>query len=291
MENAAKALEIAAGVLLGVMILSLIAYFFDQIGVWPQREDELETAEQLAKFNTEYEVYQKSAMYGVDVISCLNKAISNNQKYAESGSFFSGQEYGSAGTSSKGKNDRYYIDVFVNIKSNLEETIEVYYMGTDNMIHQSFEGETRDPNSSEISLKDVFKDVYNKDIKNFYTSFNDLTKLVPVTVQLTDESQYMTVDGGTELEIEEIGVRKKYYSLRSATDTVGRNTELGRLLSFSDNIKIVVSNNNNSKQFRDWSKATWVTALYSFKTKRFKCDYVGYSEVTGRVNRIYFSEI
>ena len=109
MENAAKALEIAAGVLLAVIILSLIAYFFSTISEWPTQEDSMESAEQLAKFNLEYEVYEKSAMYGVDVISCLNKAKSNNEKYVEGSSFLSGNRYG----------DEFTINVFVNIKEAL----------------------------------------------------------------------------------------------------------------------------------------------------------------------------
>ena len=75
MENAARALEIAAGVLIGVLLMALIVYFFKSIGEWPQQEDDTASVEQVAKFNLEYEVYNKKGMYGVDVISCLNKAI------------------------------------------------------------------------------------------------------------------------------------------------------------------------------------------------------------------------
>ena len=35
----------------------------------------------------------------------------------------------------------------------------------------------------------------------------------------------------------------------------------------------------------------WTTALYKFKTKRFTCDYINYNSTTGRVDKIYFSEI
>ena len=128
MENAAKALEIAAGVLLAVIIMSLIAYFFTQLGVWPQEQEKVESAEQLARFNKEYTVYEKSAMYGVDVISCLNKAKSNNEKYAEGGSFFTGAKY-----EEKGEKNNYYIDVYVNINSPLKESLEIYYMNKENI--------------------------------------------------------------------------------------------------------------------------------------------------------------
>ena len=66
MENATKALEMAAGVLLGVIILAVIVYFFGSISLWPQEQDDIQTAEQLSDFNLEYEVYDKKAM---DVVS------------------------------------------------------------------------------------------------------------------------------------------------------------------------------------------------------------------------------
>lgn len=85
--NIAKLVHIVGGILIGVVLLSLISYFFSSIGLLPSQEDETESREQLAKFNLEYEIYDKKGMYGVDVISCLNKAQSNNEKYAE-GRFF-----------------------------------------------------------------------------------------------------------------------------------------------------------------------------------------------------------
>ena len=112
MENTAKALEIVAGVLLAVIIISLIVYFFSTISEWPSQEDEMQSAEQLAQFNLEYEVYEKNAMYGVDVISCLNKARSNNQKYVEgTAGFLSGNRYG---------ND-FTIDVYVRSEEHTSE--------------------------------------------------------------------------------------------------------------------------------------------------------------------------
>ena len=117
MENASKALEIAAGVLLGVLIMSLIAYFFTSISTWPEQEDNEKELEQTAKFNLEYEVYDKKGMYGADVISCLTKAINNNEKYYEGGSFLSGQKYG----------EKYWVNVYVKLNSCLKEEIYVYH--------------------------------------------------------------------------------------------------------------------------------------------------------------------
>lgn len=296
MENAAKALEIAAGVLLAVIILSLIAYFFSTISEWPTQEDSMESAEQLAKFNLEYEVYEKSAMYGVDVISCLNKAKSNNEKYVEGSSFLSGNRYG----------DEFTINVFVNIKEPLEETIEVYYFDQEtNTEKQRF-----DDSASEFMALTGDKDFQNNLPKemtdmmdaNHYTNFRGDEKLVTKSNKLdTDSTKYMMPNGGTfELTLAdgtqakaEDGTTKKYYALLDGSNST---SALHKLLEFSSNNPRMQARNSNTNvgstsSFRYWSTVVWSTALYDFKTKRFTCDSIKYNEATGRVSEIYFSEI
>lgn len=296
MENAAKALEIAAGVLLAVIILSLIAYFFSTISEWPTQEDSMESAEQLAKFNLEYEVYEKSAMYGVDVISCLNKAKSNNEKYVEGSSFLSGNRYG----------DEFTINVFVNIKEALEETIEVYYFDEES----NTEKQRFDDSAAEFMALTGDKDFQNNlpeemtDMMdaNHYTNFRGDEKLVTKSNKLdTDSTKYMMPNGGTfELTLEdgtqakaEDGTTKKYYALLDGTNST---SALHKLLEFSSNnprMQVRNSNTNvgSTSSFRYWSTVVWSTALYDFKTKRFTCDSIKYNEDTGRVSEIYFSEI
>ena len=72
-----KALLIAAGIFFAMLILTMIMYMSGKITEIGEVQESKRAAEQLAAFNAEYEAYQKSGMYGVDVISCLNKAKSN----------------------------------------------------------------------------------------------------------------------------------------------------------------------------------------------------------------------
>ncbi|HIT70984.1 MAG TPA: hypothetical protein IAD08_03610 [Candidatus Scatovivens faecipullorum] len=276
MENAAKALELAAGVLLGVMLMALISYFFSHVGEWPQQDDEIATQEQLAKFNLEYEVYDKKGMYGVDVISCLNKAKSNNEKYAEGNRFLSGAAYG----------EQYYIDVCVNINSPLEEKLEVRYYDKNQKEVVAYDDDAPLVDGKELTMNDVglFAGLdMSKD--NNYTSFRITSPLKTTTVVLdaSKDNRYMEANSGSEIYPKEGEEQKKYYSLM-------KDTQLESLLNFSNFLTIKVDN-NTGENLEYWSSATWQTALYNFKTKRFKCDFIGYSEVTGRVNEIYFSEL
>ena len=81
MENVSKALLIAGGVLLSIMVVSLLVYTGKSFGKISRAEQEAKLTKDRQAYNAEYEVYDKSLMYGTDVLSCLNKAQSNNQKY------------------------------------------------------------------------------------------------------------------------------------------------------------------------------------------------------------------
>ena len=84
MENAAKALIIAGGILLAIMTLSLLVYMVGTTSRMAQSQDEKKQLEQLVAFNNEYEAYNKRVMYGTEVISVVNKAIVHNEQMAES---------------------------------------------------------------------------------------------------------------------------------------------------------------------------------------------------------------
>ena len=117
MESANKAIMMAFGMLVAVMIIGTIVFVFSNLKVFPQGDDQKESVEQIAAFNLEYEVYDKKIMYGVDVISVLNKAKSNNEKYVQE-KFLSGLGY----------NTDYIIDIEVRLKAQLSETFEVSYL-------------------------------------------------------------------------------------------------------------------------------------------------------------------
>ncbi len=289
MENASKALEMAAGVLLGVLIMSLVAYFFSSISSWPEQQDDQKNSEQTAKFNLEYEVYDKKGMYGADVISCLTKAENNNEKYYEGGNFLSGQKYG----------ETYWVNVYVNLKTDLEEQLIVYHMksGTDSIYKQvlQYGDECKDFKLGKIG----FKFDTSPEGKR-YTCFDENTDLESRIEKLSGDNppDGKTASDFIKISDELISDNGKTYNAwlyKKSGDTVNTvdETPLQILLdTCSSNIKQIVTNKDDDKDSLEaWSSAEWRTALYDFKMRRFRCDNIKYSEVTGRVNEIYFSEI
>lgn len=266
MENGNKAIIMAASTLLALMLFAIFTYFIKTISAWPQAQDELLSTEQKAKFNEEYEVYEKSAMYGVDVISCLNKAKSNNEKYVAGDNFLSGDAYGS----------KYRIDVVLTIKTKLTESIEVRAMNEYNkeigvFTNQKVKKEDT-PSSTFISLADAgFKIDRTKMLTSWDGSEDMCYNMQSDAKSLTPNKEYRLLGDGAD--------------------------ELVDLLAHSNEPRQNIKNKiNNNLQYVDgvkfgWSSATWTTYLYSLKLKKFKCDGIEYDADTGLVKEIRFIEL
>lgn len=83
MENATKALTMAASILIAIMVIALIYMLVNKISETAEQDELQLKAEQTAKFNKEFESYEKSLMRGTEVITVINKAINNNERYKD----------------------------------------------------------------------------------------------------------------------------------------------------------------------------------------------------------------
>lgn len=79
MENATKALMIAAGVLVGLMVVTLMIYGYNQVSSYYNEKEENKKFEQLANFNEQYIPYNRDDVRGSDILSLVNKIIDFNK--------------------------------------------------------------------------------------------------------------------------------------------------------------------------------------------------------------------
>ena len=84
MENATKALLIAAGVLIAIIILTMFLSTYNRISGFSQSQEQAKKEEQISDYNAEFEAFNKKLMYSTDVVSLINKVINNNEKYQNS---------------------------------------------------------------------------------------------------------------------------------------------------------------------------------------------------------------
>lgn len=81
MENASRALIMAAGVLVGLMILSIAVYLFATFGAASAEVHSEVDANRINEFNTQFTAYEGKTNTIYDVITAANNASENNIYY------------------------------------------------------------------------------------------------------------------------------------------------------------------------------------------------------------------
>ena len=85
MENASKALLIAGGILMVMLIIGLLAFSWSKITNFYNKDDELAEIEDVSKFNLQFTNYQRDKVYGYELISLANKVADYNMRYSTVG--------------------------------------------------------------------------------------------------------------------------------------------------------------------------------------------------------------
>lgn len=307
MENASYALYIAIGVLVAIIILSVVLFRWKQIGTLESTKDDTVLIKNRADFNAEYEAYNKSLMYGTDVLSCLNKAQNNNQKYVYN-------NYYGTDAETMGKDDReeFFIDVEVTINSTLYDSVKAYYKDSagkykrvtglssnpeGNYDDQVFSGGT----GNKFKIPIVYYYYFDKGLvyqqTATYTSimwpgswtnetlFNILKP--PATHGSTDTSGQIptTFEAGTYNLLEQGDLttipadRKKSAQLSALISTVDLKSQ-----------ELTNSDSPTAGTKDDWWYCTWTTAASDFKTRKFRCTGTEYNSNNGYITKIIFEE-
>lgn len=82
MENASRALMMAAGVLIGLMILSLAVYLITSFGAASAEAHKTNEQNRINEFNTQFTQYEGRQDITIhDIVTVVNLARSNNETY------------------------------------------------------------------------------------------------------------------------------------------------------------------------------------------------------------------
>ncbi len=85
MENASKALIMAAGTLIGMLVISLAVYLFTSFGAVSAQLHQQKAAQHLENFNSQFTSYEgKEGITIYDVVSVANLATESNRYYSYS---------------------------------------------------------------------------------------------------------------------------------------------------------------------------------------------------------------
>ena len=81
MENAVKALYMAAGVLIGIMILSLAVVLFSSLQGYMEETNKQIMFNEVTRFNAKYTKYVDTEITIQDIITVAGEAYENNKSY------------------------------------------------------------------------------------------------------------------------------------------------------------------------------------------------------------------
>ena len=80
MENASRALVMAGGVLIALLVLGALMLMFNNLSVYQNQQDQNVKNDQIAEFNNQFIPYEKDNLTLMELKSVYNKIQSNNQR-------------------------------------------------------------------------------------------------------------------------------------------------------------------------------------------------------------------
>ncbi len=83
MENASRALIIAGGILIAILVVSLLVTGWNNFTNYSRTQEQVQTVEQIVQFNKEFESYNKGVIRGYELVSLENLAEDTNERYEE----------------------------------------------------------------------------------------------------------------------------------------------------------------------------------------------------------------
>lgn len=251
--NAALSLRIIGGIIIAVIIISGLIFFLRLLNPFQQQVEDFQALEQIADFNKQYQVYNKKLMYGIDIVSVINKAASNNERYIK--------EYGY----SDDLKNTYLMEINLTTLTNAQETLEITRINDKSQEVRSF--------NFELDFPGLKNDILEK-LKS--------AGVVGVDSKIDDLWENKAIDG----------FEAKDYTLidEDASGNMYSQDDIYNkiILDSKGNMKKTI---NNSDSDGRWKKIIYYTSAYDLKSKKFRCTGMKTSDISGRIIEMSFSEI
>ena len=255
MENATKALLIAAGVMIAVMILSLLLIGYNQISDYYNKQHESTEVDQLTKFNSKFENYHRNKIRGSDMISLMNRVRDYNttQHYQQ-------------GTG--------YERIIIKISIGTSNLDSFRYITQSNKTNYDFTYESILPNTGIITNESGSDD-----------------QLVSVTSKITNEINNNSSLGVSDTNLQTLTANISNIVLATNIENSSleydQRTREKRINLLKNTLKLSEDQINSNLE-----KIKKITCQYyeytQFKRAYFDCTDVKYDEKTGRVCEMNF---
>lgn len=272
MENASKALLIAGGVLVSILVVTLFIYMINSITNFSRSNKELAEIKDIAQFNERFTNYQRDDVQGYELLSLIHNVIDYNEQYTTD--------------SISNKEDYNPVTLTIDMDDNLREeltrdrqnrlfTRKRYSVTAEGRNSQdSFQRQIEDTiQSAKDELKVKGDDVGNKLAKNISNIF-----MTESEIEKKEKSKEFS-------NIEESKRRDSVlsYMANMYNQCTGLTGADAMLASEAKQLIIPETGTNNNKYYK------YANILYEymqFKRAVFKCSKLEYNDNNGRVSKM-----
>ena len=275
MENSAKAIIIAGGMFILIMVITLLVIFGRSLSSYMQDQHDKEMVKQITEFNNKFANYQGTELRGNELISVLNRVIDYNA--LEAG------EYGY---------DPVLVEIDLVDRNALDSVIK--FNSTDeNFLFKKNVSKIKNSKDSDDELKTISQkgttilSKYSDKEKypdNYIPRLTD-TKLQKLSAEISNIAQEK--DNSSWLNKYDEENRKTVYN---STRAKKLTNILGYQVSAEGTEKCKINVDGIEKDIIPAvKKATCEYYQYTqFKRIMFKCTLIEYSQDTGRINKMSF---
>ena len=266
MENSAKAIIIAGGMFILIMVITLLVIFGRSLSSYMQDQHDKEMVKQITEFNNKFANYQGTELRGNELISVLNRVIDYNA--LEAG------EYGY---------DPVRVEIDLVDRNALDSVIK-FNSKDENFLFKKNVSKIKNSKDSDDELKTISQkgttilSKYSQDDANYIPKLTD-TKLQKLSAEISNIVQEQ--DNSSWLDGYDGENRNAVYNRTRAK-------KLTSILGYTvDEDGTCAVNNKNI--LNAVKKATLEYYQYTqFKRIMFKCTSIEYSQDTGRINKMSF---
>lgn len=295
MENASKALLIAGGILILIILVSLVLLAKGNISNYYASEEELKMTEDKTKFNEQFTRYNRNDVAGYELISLSNKIIDYNERLSSETS---------EGNDVKANPVKISITLWKDTNKREEVMNLLSYDNNFYLIEKS--GQLIENNS-----------YLNKNKNNK----SRLEKFVEAARELETNSKYLKgltknidkiilKEGNNSNQLSKAwsydDTRKKWSKPSESTDKEGDTTKLLNAILKFESITQSSKYSNKLKEDKSYSSYSNVATQYDnmlndnginmykyyeysqFTKAKFKCTSLKYDDTTGKVNELTF---
>lgn len=276
MENASKALLIAGGILVSILVITIFIYMITRISDFRNSNAELSKIENTSEFNKRFTNYQRDDIQGYELLSLIHNVIDYNQQYTTDS------------TINKDTNNPIQLTINLKTDKNIDLRKQLTLDNNIRLFTNDIYNET-EFTATNRNASNSFQNRIEGQIESAKSTLGIKGDDIATKLAKNIASIFKTTDQ-IKSEADKYGGEDNVYNLMANTynQCTGTNT-----MTYSDaKNKLVIKLDSSGKYTNSNQYYNYANMLYEymqFKRAQFKCVKLTYDPKTEKVSEIQFN--